>query len=204
MYSATHRLNHDFQLQYFMANHCHTPDAAYALLYAQKVDMESKVKHGEAQKLRRQIARAKAQAVLEDAYASEIDKMEARADLLEQESSDYTWEMNFEGAKQELATIERLMAELEPLRKYAHLPILEANEACQREELLHELKCRAENFLMTQGTIPADQLDTMRCHPDFRQEILPHIAMISAIIRNGGDLGLVFDRVEKPKLLTGD
>jgi hypothetical protein len=68
------------------------------------------------------------------------------------------------------------MAELEPFRKYAHLSILEATEASQRDEWLEELKTRAENFLVTQGTIPHDHLNTMRCHPDFKTHLVPHVS----------------------------
>ena len=75
------------------------------------------------------------------------------------------------------------MAELEPQRKFKHLPMLEANEAAQREEWLGELKERAENFLLTTGTIPHDHFHHMRCHPDFEKEIAPHIRKISGSTR---------------------
>ena len=85
------------------------------------------------------------------------------------------WEKNLEAAKMELNTINEIMMELEPHRKYAHLPLLEANEAAQREEWLGEFKNRVENFLFSIGTIPEDQLRAMRNHPDFQTELLPHI-----------------------------
>lgn len=140
MHSASHRLNHDFQLQHFLAGLCHTPDGAYALMYGQKIDMESKVKASETQKIEREIKQLECEAVLKSWFSSRIKKLTAKKELLELEASRSTWEMSVAGAKNELATIEKLMATLEPLRKYAHLSILDANEACQQEEWLGELK----------------------------------------------------------------
>ncbi len=202
MYSASHRLNHDFQLKHFMANSCHTADAAYALLYAQMIDMESKIAHGKGQAKRREITRLKYEAILADDASDQIAKLEAEAELLELESSQYVFDMNIEGAHKELQAIKSLMAELEPQRKYAHLPILEANEACQREELAGEMKRRAENYLLSQGSIPADHLETMRNHPDFTEVILPHIVKITQTLRNSnGDMAKAFASVQKPLLL---
>lgn len=203
MYSATHRMNHDFQLQFFMANSCHTPDAAYALLYAQKIDMEAKLGHALAQKLRRDAKRTKAQHIY-DTSGLDHERLEARADMAELDADEYVFEQNIKGAEAELACIQKLMAELEPQRKYAHLSILEANEACQREELCAELKYRAENFLLSHGTIPADQLSTMRCHPDFTTEILPHITQITQLINQRSDLTAKLSSIGKPKLLISE
>lgn len=143
-------------------------------MYGQKIDMESKIKHAEAQRLRNKAKIAKAQHVLK---VSELahERLEAEAEILEQEADAPTWELNLVAAKMELATIEGLMAELEPLRKYGHLPLLEASEASQREEWLEELKVRAENFMITQGTIPHDHLNTMRMHPDFKEHLAPYV-----------------------------
>jgi hypothetical protein len=66
--------------------------------------------------------------------------------------------------------------------------LLEANEATQRGEWLGELKERAENFLLTMGTIPHDHFHTMRCHPDFEQEIVPHIQAITTKVKSGVDV----------------
>lgn len=174
MISKPHRNNSDFQLRYFLAGSCHTADGAWSLLYGQKIDIEVKIKHAEAQRLRRLAAIADAEDVLNrDAKASA--KMIANADIIEQNSGTAVWELNTQAARNELATIDALMTELEPLRKYGHLPLLEANEASQREEWLLELKERAENFLLTQGTIPHDHLHTMRCHPDFKTILAPAI-----------------------------
>jgi hypothetical protein len=99
----------------------------------------------------------------------------AEADLIEWKSGESLLEMAIKGAEQELATIESIMAELEPQRKYAHLPILEAAQSAQREEWLLEFKTRTENYLLSKGTIPEDQLNAMRNHPDFELDIVPFI-----------------------------
>lgn len=145
------------------------------LMYGQKIDREAVVKSCEAQKLRRDAKIMEAQEVLDNPNASKPDKLKAQADIIEAEAHYYTWATNLEAAKMELATIEQLMAEVEPHRKYKHLPLLEANEAAQREEWLGEFKNRVENFLFSTGTIPEDHLRAMRNHPDFQSELLPHI-----------------------------
>ena len=90
-----------------------------------------------------------------------------------------------------------LMAELEPQRKYKHLPLLEATEAAQPEEWALEFKHRAENYLLSIGTIPADQLEAMRKHPDFDAVILPHIKHKMALLENART------RADAANLLTG-
>lgn len=144
-------------------------------MYGQMIDREAVVKNCEAQRLRRQAKIMDAQAVIDDPNASKTDKIRAEADIIEADSHYYTWEKNLEAAKMELATIKSIMDELEPHRKYKHLPLLEANEAAQRDEWCGEFKNRVENFLFSTGTIPEDHLRAMRNHPDFESELLPHI-----------------------------
>lgn len=188
MNSKPHRNNCDFQLKHFMAGSCHTPDGAWALLYDQKIDIGVKIEHTKAQGLRRQAKMMAAEAVLADPNSTEVQRLNAEADMLECNSVIEGWSKNLQAAENEYAYICKLMDELEPLRKYKHLPLLEANEAMQREEWLGELKTRAENFLLTAGTIPHDHLNTMRCHPDFEAEIVPHIeAVTMKVLDSGGD-----------------
>jgi len=187
-----------------MANSCHTPDAAYALLYGQKIDIESKLAHSKAKLLKQEASKLKALKITESRYHEEYEKLEAQAELLELEADKYIFDMNIKGAEQELAHILSLMEELEPQRKYAHLDILEANEACQRDELLGEMKFRAENSLLSLALkIPTDQLSTMRTHPDFTTHILPHIkSMLSALSSNSQDaIESMLKSIEKPLLL---
>lgn len=179
MNSNPHRNNSDFQLRHFLAGSCFTPDGAWMLMYGQMIDREAVVKTCEAQEIRRKAKLMEAQAVINDPESTETDIMRAQADIIETEANYYTWKTNLEAAKMELATIKQLMSELEPHRKYAHLPLLEANEASQRDEWLGEFKNRVENFLFSTGTIPEDHLRAMRNHPDFQTELLPHIVSVA-------------------------
>lgn len=153
-------------------------------MYGQMVDRENVINACEAQRIRREAKILDAQAVIDDPHARKTEKMRAEADIIEANAGFSTWQKNFDAAKMELATIKQIMAELEPHRKYAHLPLLEANEAAQRDEWLGEFKNRVENFLFTTGTIPEDHLRAMRNHPDFQSEILPHIKEVMVRLSN--------------------
>ena len=192
MISKPHRTNSDFQIRHFLAGSCHTADGAWALLYSERIALEDKLRHSEAQRLRREAKIAKARHKLKSVV--DYDVLEARADIVEAEADLGTWFMNVEAAKAELATIVALMAEIEPHRKYAHLPFLKANEAAQQEEWKLELMYRAENFLMTSGTIPHDHFARMREHPQFHTDILPHVTECRLQIRNGKTDFLIEDK----------
>ena len=199
MHSASHRLNHDFQLRHFLAGSCHTPDAAWTLLYSQKIDMESKLKTAKAQAIDRKIKTLEAENLL--ASSDPIMRLQGEKIQAELEASQYIFDMNVEGAEKELETIVALMEELEPLCQYAHLPILERNEACWREEWALELIRRAENNLLAYGTIPPDQLETMRQHPDFKERIVPKILELTAKVQMQ-DRAITFRELEESPILS--
>ena len=199
MHSSSHRLNHDFQLRYFLAGSCHTPDAAWTLLYSQKIDMESKLKTAKAQAIDRRIKALEAENLL--ASSDPIMRLQGEKIQAELEASQYIFDMNVEGAEKELETIVALMEELEPLCQYAHLPILERNEACWREEWALELIRRAENNLLAYGTIPPDQLETMRQHPDFKERIVPKILELTAKVQMQ-DRAITFRELEESPVLS--
>ena len=199
MHSASHRLNHDFQLRHFLAGSCHTPDAAWTLLYSQKIDMESKLKTAKAQAIDRKIKALEAENLL--ASSDPIMRLQGEKIQAELEASQYIFDMNVEGAEKELETIVALMEELESLCKYAHLPILERNEACWREEWCLELIRRAENNLLAYGTIPPDQLETMRQHPDFKEQIVPKILELTAKVQTQ-DRAITFRELEESPVLS--
>ena len=180
MNSKPHRTNSDFQLRYFLAGDCKTPDGAWSLMYSQRVDIENKLRHSDAQKLRRDAKILAAEEVINNVDAPRVDVLNAMADKAEAEADIPIWNLNLQAARMELATIIKLMDELEPLRKYGHLPLLEATEACQQEEWLLELQCRAQMFLTSQGTIPWDHLNTMACHPQFQSDLVPFITNLTA------------------------
>ncbi len=184
MISKPHRQNTRFQLENFLLRDCNTIDGAWNLMYSQKVDMEGKLRYSESQRLRREAKIEAANRKLHgwrSWFVSKADKLEAMADIEEQLADLPTWELNLQAAKDELRDIEELMAALEPKRKYAYLPLLEAQEAAQEEEWLGELKKRAQNFMLTQGFIPHDHFNTMRCHPKWEEEIMPHLVSLRAM-----------------------
>jgi len=197
MNSSPHRNNSDFQLRYFMANNCHTADIAWCLMYEQKLDIQIKLESTKAKQLRR---KAKGLEIEESLKAQDpVKQLNAQADLIEWKSGEGLIEMAILGAEQEIATIESIMAELEPQRKYAHLPLLEASQAAQREEWLLEFQHRTENFLLSKGTIPEDQLNAMRSHPDFEKKLVPFITnIVEKIATNKDKMGLLTNN----KMLT--
>lgn len=176
MHSSPHRNNSDFQLRHFIANSCYTADAAWCLMYEQRLDIHLKLEATKARVLRRKAKRLEIEEKLKS--ENEVTRLNAQADLMEFESGEGLIEMAIKGAEMELATIESIMKELEPQRKYAHLPVLEASQAAQREEWLGEFKARTENYLLSSGTIPEDQLNAMRKHPDFEAQIVPHVQQV--------------------------
>jgi hypothetical protein len=185
MHSSPHRNNSDFQLRYFIANACHTADIAWCLMYEQKLDIQIKLESTKAKQLRRKAKRIE----IEESLKSQdpAKQLNAQADLIEWQSGEGLLEMAVLGAEQEIATITSIMAELEPQRKYAHLPVLEASQEAQREEWLLEFNHRVENYLLTRGTIPDDQLNAMRNHPDFENKIVPFITNTLQKINNNKD-----------------
>lgn len=174
MHSAPHRNNSDFQLRHFIAGSCHTADAAWNVLYEQMLDIKLKLESTKARILRRE-AQFITLAEQKNNIQNEADRLNYEASLIEFKSGEGLLELALAGAERELATIKSLMDELEPYRKYKHLPLLEATEAAQQDEWREEFICRVENYILSQGSIPHDQLDAMRKHPDFESSILPHI-----------------------------
>ena len=199
-----HRQNTDFQLRFFLAGSCKTPDGAWSLLYGQKLDMEARLRVVEAQRLEREAKIAAAEEIGNAPDAKQSVRLQAQADIIRANAEVPLWDINIQAANDELATILKLMQELEPLRKYKDLSILEANEACQREEWLEELKERAENFLLTTGTIPYDHLSTMRNHPDFKTILVPHIRSILVSISTNSDKTNILSLLPDVKLLNND
>lgn len=190
MHSSPHRNNSDFQLRYFIANNCHTADVAWCLMYEQKLDIQIKLESTKAKMLRRKAKRIEIEQGL--ASTDPIKQLNAQADLIEWQSGDGLLEMALLGAEQEIATITSIMDELEPQRKYAHLPLLEASQAAQREEWLLDFQRRTENFLLSKGTIPEDHLNAMRNHPDFETNIVPFITdVLQKISMDKGTMGLL-------------
>lgn len=213
MVGKPHRQNSGFQLRHFLVGSCSTPDGAYVLMYGQMIDMQGKLKHAESQLKRRGARLAKCEHIIStgDPEYKHYEVLDAEADKLEIEADIPTWEMNRTAAQQELADIEKLMLELRPKCKYADNDILTMSELAQQDEWLGELKQRAENFLMTQGTIPHDHFQTMRMHPEFKTQLVPHIQdmhrqlslthMVDSQGNPAATLASLMLKLEEPKLL---
>ena len=177
------RQNTNFQIAYFIAGACHTPDAAYFALLNAKFERESAVKSIPINEIRIQAERFRAERKL--ASSDAIEQLEGQADMMQVlQNEEFTKQLN-ESSRAELAFIEECIAKIQPLRRYSHLPDIEAAEAIQAEEWCYELERRAENYLLTTGTIPHDHFNTMRQHPAFNTHILPHIERMHTAIGNG-------------------
>jgi len=179
------RVNHDFQLAYFLAGSCHTPDGAYALLCDLRQDRKDALALVKSSSLREQAKRIRAERGL-DATDS-ATRLEAEADLAEMDAHAETLALNIAAAEAELATINALIERIQPHRVFAHLPDAQAHEAAQADEWRLELMRRAENYLLTQQPIPADQFNAMRMHPSFDADIAPHIDRVTYAIKSNGE-----------------
>jgi hypothetical protein len=179
-----HRNNTNFQIRYFLAGMCHTPDGAYAVLCDLLEDRELAVKTHRASLLKTEASRLRAKRLLES--DDEIVRLDGEAALAEIESVRALSDSCYAAALDEVDYIKCCMEELQPLRKYAYLPDAQAHEISQAEEWRLELIHRAENYLVTSGTIPADHLATMRAHPDFHESIAPAIEALSERMKCGG------------------
>jgi hypothetical protein len=190
MHYKTNRLNHDFQIAYFLAGACHTPDAAYALLCDLRDDREDALKTVKASELRMKAKSVRARRKLES--EDEAERLDGEADLAEIEATLSTGQKSIDAAQAELATILACIEKVHPLRKFSHLPDAEAHEAAQAEEWKLQLIHMAHNHMLVTGTVPADHFATMRMHPAFRSEMLPAITdMRKQIVQAQGDLSKI-------------
>lgn len=193
----TNRLNHDFQILHFIVGDCHTADGAYGILSDLRDDRTAALKSYEVAQLRSAAKAARARAAREAAETSEADRLEAQADLEEIHSAEELNKKNHAAAVAELAFIEKCIEAVGPHRKFRHLPDPEAHEAAQAEEWKLELIRRAENHLLTSGTIPADHFSTMRLHPAFLSEILPTIEGIRRLIGSEGGIQQLLQKISQ-------
>lgn len=178
MNAKNHRQNSSFQLRHFLAGSCHTADGAFALLSDLREARVAAIDNYHVSQLRAKARRISAELRLKDSEPDCINWLCAKADLLELDNQDRKGQVLYAAACDELAYIDKLILELKPQRKYAALPDPEAFESAQQEEWKQELIVRAENYLLTSGTIPADHFATMRLHPEFATAILPKLDAI--------------------------
>ena len=184
MHYKTNRQNHDFQIAYFIAGSCQTPDAAYAILCDLKEDRTTALKNYEAAKLRERAKIIRAERMIQD--TDEAVQLEGQADLAELGAMADMVRNNVEAARAELEFIQKCMDALQPLRKYAHMPDAVAHELAQHEEWKLQLIHTAENQLVCHGIVQPDHYATMRMHPAFATEILPALATTQQMLRDAG------------------
>ncbi|MCK5307110.1 MAG: hypothetical protein KAJ73_00730 [Zetaproteobacteria bacterium] len=175
-----HWKNSNFGIRNFIANGCHTPDEAYRMLKQLYEERDLAVRNVKAEQLRTEAKAQRARMVLNNADADRPTLLEAEADLVEIEAFKEHGEMLLADAKRERAYIQSLIDQVQPLRKFAHLPDPEAFQECQEEHWKLELLWRAENFMATQGFIPHDHMATMRLHPAWKAEIHPRLIELEA------------------------
>ncbi len=176
-----HRQNHNFQIAYFLAGSCHTPDGMYAMLQGLKEEREGAIKNYEVQGLKNKARIIRANKLME---GDEADKLDGEAELLEIKDGDESGKVLYDAAIDELNYINYCIEIVQPLRKYKDLPDNEAYEIAQRDEWKMELIRRAENAILTTGTIPTDHYATMRLHPDFIKEILPKVEKVLELTKS--------------------
>ena len=198
MHAKNNRVNKNFQIAYFLAGSCYTPDGAYALLKDLQEDREMALAQLESLNLKVQAKIAKAKHDIE--HGNEWEQLEAKAELAEIENNKKFSERNIEAAKQELDFINKCIEKIQPHRRFAHLPDPEAHEAAQHDEWKFELMSRAENYLLTTGSIPTDHFITMRQHPAFVDEILPSIEKTKQMMISNQDKQLLINTLDERKV----
>lgn len=185
MHAKNNRVNHDFQIVHFLVGSCHTPDGAYALLCDLREDREMALATVKASSLREQAKRIKAQRLAES--ADEADRLLGQADLAEIDAFSELNARNVAAAEAELSTIVKCIELIQPLRKFSHLSDEDAHEAAQCEEWKLELIHRAENQMLTAGSVSPADFAVMRQHPAFNTEIFPAILHIQHVLKNPND-----------------
>jgi len=197
--AKNHRQNSNFQIAYFLAGACHTADGAYALLLDLKEDRELALKNYEVQQVKIKAREMRANKKLLSQDGAEV--LDGEAELLEIKNEREIGKVLYENGVKEVEFIDKCIKEIQPQRKYKEYTDAEANELAQQEEWKRELIHRAENYLLTIGTIPADHFVTMRMHPEFKEAIIPRINEIKQLMTSGTENDLL-TFLEKPKLLN--
>lgn len=180
MHAKNGRLNSDFQIEFFLAGDCSTYDGAYAVLKEQERSRREALAFAFAQVKQSQarIMLARWGKFLLGWLPPARLWLEGYLEVFEAHAEMTT--LVFEAAQDEVATLQRLIRLVSPLRELKHLSDREAFQACERAEWRGELMRRAEDQLATQGFIKHDDFRAMRNHPDFTKIIGPHIEAIRA------------------------
>ena len=179
-----HWKNSDFQIRNFIANGCHTADEAYRQLAQLYEERCMAIDACKVSTMRTEAKALKATTIVSSSKLP-ADVLEAKADLAEIDLHEEQAAELLAQAVHERDYIKSLMDDVQPLRKYGHLPDCEAFQLIQEEEWEMELRERAENYIATQGYVPHDQLSTMRKHPAWADKLYPHIVSLVDSRNNG-------------------
>ncbi len=195
-----HKSNTRFQTESFLAGSRATPDGIWAMMYNQQHAIAAKLISLKAKLLRKEAQQMR----LVGKPSNPADAKEWEADNMVLESELYGLRLEVTACEDELAHIREIMDRVEPQCRYSALPLLERLEASQMEEWREELKRRVENFLICAGSIPPDEFDTMRKHPEFLTHIVPHIQKVAAALPriHGPKLALPEARIALTQLLS--
>ena len=127
--------NSSFQVLSFIIGKCHTSDEMHRKLLELREERDLAIKNAEASQLKDKAKRMRNK--IEQDVAKETNDeprlLEAQAELMEMDAFVAQGKSCFEEALRERDYIDTLLAKVEPHRKYAHLPLHEANQACQME-----------------------------------------------------------------------
>jgi len=181
MYSKFRKNNSNFNTLYFLIGSCHTPEGAYFLI-KENIDVrKTTLDQYKANLLRNEARLIELNSKLAEAK-TEAKKLKIEADLLDLKNSTESNSLFYESALDEYNFLLDCLEKLDGIRENRDLSDIQAHEASQRVEWRLEMIFRAENFLLTQGRIPADEFATFRMHPDFQSHIFPAINELSNLL----------------------
>lgn len=183
-----HWRNSRFQIAYFLAGKCHTADEAYRMLCELREERWLALETARAGDLRNEAVMLEIAEKMAD--ESPTVRLRAQADLIETQALQTQGKACVAEAERELAFIEQLIDLVQPLRQFKDLPDHEAHQMAQWQEWKLELITRAQNYLLTTGTIPPDHYNAMRLHPAFEDEIAPAIGEMQRL-RGEGRISLM-------------
>ena len=200
-----HRKHSSFALRHFIAGGCHTPDAAYCLLYAQMEQIEMDVAAGQDDVIETEARDLELDLEAERVKDDPVASLRNQAERIKHDSMKKNFKLNYEGAIRELQEIQNLLEQLKPHCKYWDEDIIKMEQNMQHDEWVGELKARAENFQLANVLgIPHDHVATMRQHPEFASQILPHLTKVSETIRTSMQLGqpdILIKSISAPKIM---
>lgn len=182
MVVKNHKQNTNFQIAYFLAGGCHTPDGAYAMLCELRESRQAAIENYAVSQLKSQAKEIRARRLI--ANDDEAEQLDGQAELLELNNNKATGKILYEAAVDELNFIDKCILAIEPFCQFRDLPIIERHEATQYDEWKFELIERAENSMLTTGGIPTDHFATMRMHPAFQSDILPRIKEMQQLMQS--------------------